>query len=95
MREAEPVDYPDMLRVIEYNPDSDNIYHVLGITDERWEDLKTRLIEVWKKADNSAEGFAKMSKLAENANELVLMTRYIVLAQARSKEMANQLAKSA
>lgn len=95
MREAEPVDYPDMLRVIEYNPNEDNIYHALGITDERWEELKEKAIKVWKEADNSVIGFVKMSKLAENANELVVMTRFISMAQARSRERADQVAKSA
>lgn len=74
LKEAEPSDYPNELRVIEYNPNQDSLTDSLGlIDDERLEKQMKESIEIWNNSTELAVACVKISRLAENANELALI----------------------
>ena len=74
LKEAEPSDYPNELRVIEYNPNQDSLTDSLGLIDEqRLEKQMKESIEIWNNSTEIAAACVKISRLAENANELALI----------------------
>lgn len=74
LKEAEPSDYPNELRVIEYNPNQDSLTDSLGLIDEqRLEKQMKESIEIWNNSTEIAVACVKISRLTENANELALI----------------------
>ena len=74
LKEAEPSDYPNELRVIEYNPNQDSLTDSLGLIDEqRLEKQVKESIKIWNEATDIAQACVKISRLAENANELAFL----------------------
>ena len=71
LKDAEPADYPNQLRVKNYNPEADDLYEKLGLTDD---DRLNRIIKSGKALmeteDTQADAIAKISNMVESANEL-------------------------
>lgn len=69
-KEAELADHPGILKVVIYNPTLESLPEVLGLTQER----QDQLIEVTKESMDKAESLAELmqliSKKVENSNEL-------------------------
>jgi uncharacterized HAD superfamily protein len=88
MKEAEPADYPNILRVIEVNPTEESLPNILGLTDERIDIFMKKAEEIWNSEKKLSTAMAKVSKVVENANELAFMFMHI------GKMMADSKAKS-
>lgn len=74
LKEADPCDHPNDLRVIEYNPNQDDLTDSLGLIDEeRLEKQMKESIKIWNESTEIAQACVKISRLAENANELAFM----------------------
>lgn len=69
-KEAELADHPGVLRVIIYNPTLENVPEILGITQERQDQLTEITKECLDKANSLTELMHLISKKVENANEL-------------------------
>lgn len=74
LKEAEPSDYPNELRVIEYNPDADALTESLGLLDEKRMDKQMKeAVNAWNNSETFSKACVKISRLAENANELAFL----------------------
>ncbi len=74
LKEAEPSDYPNELRVIEYNPTAESLPESLGLLDDkRLEQQMKGAVDAWNDSDSFSKACVKVSRLAENANELAFL----------------------
>lgn len=74
LKEAEPSDYPNELRVIEYNPNADALTESLGLLDnKRLEKQMKAAVDAWNDSETFSKACVKISRLAENANELAFL----------------------
>lgn len=74
LKEAEPSDYPNELRVIEYNPDADALTESLGLLDEKRMDKQMKeAVDAWNNSETFSKACVRISRLAENANELAFL----------------------
>ena len=74
LKEAEPSDYPNELRVINYNPQAEDLLEALGLLDEeRMDKQMQEAMKIWNNSETLADVFVKISRLAENANELAVI----------------------
>lgn len=73
MKEAEPSDYPNELRVKVINTDTDDITDVLGIPQERVNYLMDNAIKHWNEGETVTDSLVKISRLFDNANEFAFV----------------------
>ncbi|TXI90015.1 MAG: hypothetical protein E6Q36_02255 [Chryseobacterium sp.] len=86
MKEAEPADYPKMLRVVEVNPELERTTEVLGLTDERMEILDKKCNEAMSKANSLTQALVALSKQVENANELAFLCLQLGVSMGKEKD---------
>lgn len=72
-KEAELADHPGVLRVIQYNPELENLPDVLGLTQERQKAMDDIISDSIDKAQSLSHLMQLISKKAENSNELSFM----------------------
>ena len=85
MKEAEPADYPNMLRVVEVNPELEKTVEILGLTEERMEILDKKCNEAISKANTLTQALVAISKQVENANELAFLCLQLGISMGKEK----------
>ena len=94
MKEAKDADFPDELRVVVYNPDSENLSETLGITDDRLNSLQDTAKDLWNKSDSLGESMVSVSMAVRNANELAYLMFAIGHMRERQKVIVEKLTKN-
>jgi hypothetical protein len=82
-----------MFELTKINPDSDNVYTILGISEKRSDEMSDLTIAAYKSEEKFVDTIDKLIQQADNLNEVVFFTLLVarVHDQGKDKKLEQKL----
>jgi len=75
-----------MFELTKTNPDSENVYTILGISDKRSDEMSNLTIAAYRSEDKFVDTIDKLIQQADNLNEVVFFTLLAARAHDQGKD---------